>query len=1080
MMGTGRIAAGLVAASILFAAVPAGAYSGDEQDRNHPEERWYTAETEHFRFHYRKGLREAAEACASRAEAVYPEISAFYGMKPQPIDFVVEDEDYSNGWAIASLSTMSIWSADLGFAFRGSKDWIRDVVAHEFAHIASIQQSAKVYPWLSEIQVGWGDATGSRITSGGWGLWSLNPYSMALAEGTAQWSSLRTGGDRWDTHRQMIERCAALADSLLPWERMSVFSGSGFDFERVYNQGFSLIRFVEETKGAERVPQWWHSLGSPLPQEWGGAWKRLTGESGPQLWAQWRDTVKARARRDSLGALPLVQGRRLVGDAYNTGRPRWLDAKTLFFSSNPGADESNALWSWDLSDSVKDTTKRRSLVCPVIRGRFSLDTVDKRLHYVSGRKQDEGGRHVLDAWSASLSLKEGSWNASGEPEDHHRITLLWHLAQSELSPSRDTLAAVQRDGMRFRVILLPADGLELPPGEFRQVFPKGDTGVLGTVFAVRWRPGGQDLSVDWYDGRRRRCDLLSRDGSLRRLGDTLSEWRDASFSPDGKEVYLASDRTGIFNLYRQDLSNDSLVQLTSVVGGAFEPELSPDGRRLAYTGFDHTGFGLWILDSLRSETPRLRGAGDSAPRVEPPQEQTWDLSSRERAYSSIPYRSLVTPLLYFQKNAPFLYAGESRWSKLGGLRLQLLDPARRNFLYGLMLLDLTRGIGFVGPGQPNFVNPRQEKLLMAGLENRSLWPTLSAQVLYQDLHGEDTVTTERADGRDSVKGSQNWTLHLLQLSGGARYSLTQNQKLHANLAWTRYDFDFYDLPLRYTGYSSLSPTVFWTWYDRNDAAMGVADDPRGLMLKAQWSMDNASLMRSGSFSEVFQVDASGAIKARSTEWTVHRLAAQGRIALGNPLWERQTLELSGDVSTVAAWSGPADTLNDFFHEGVALPGYPTMIGREKQVFQGTHAVSMGLATRVPLWEIDHGAWIWYGDRVMAGAALKAGRAWSGPLQEVADTAGLGLSLDWGLSLSGRIHASYPLSLSVNFARALRDVAGVRQSTLTFPGTDLPIGAHRLSFGLNLGFDEWGIVDQPLRRTRAAVEGVAAQFRPTAR
>ncbi|MEN9354164.1 MAG: hypothetical protein RL318_1489 [Fibrobacterota bacterium] len=1067
------------AVALLFAGAltPSFGYSSDDQDRNHPEERWFTAETEHFRFHYRKGLREAAEACASRAEAVYPEISALYGMKPGSIDFLVQDEDYSNGWAIASLSTMAIWSADLGFTFRGSKDWIRDVVAHEFSHIASIQASAKVFPWLSEIQVGWGDATGSRISSGGWGLWSLNPYSMAMAEGTAQWTSQRLGGDAWDTHRQMIERCAVLVDSLLPWERMSVFSGSGFDFERVYNQGFSMVRFVEETKGASLVPQWWHALGSPLPQEWGGAWRKVAGESGKELWKAWRDSALARAQRAREAAKPLIEGRRLVGDAYNTGHPRWMDARTLFHSSNPGADEGNNLWAWDLTDSLKDTTKRHWMVSPWIRGRYSLDSVEHRVHYVSGRKTDAQGRHVLDAWSTSLDRKDGQWTAT-PVDDHHRVTLTWHVAASDLSPSRDTLAAILREGMRFRVALLPADGLELPAGESLQIFPRGDTGVVGTLFAVRWHPAGRTVAIDWYDGRRRRCDLVSRDGSVKRLGDTLSEWRDVSFSPDGLQAYLSSDRTGIFNLYRQNLSNDSLLQLTSVVGGAFEPELSPDGRRLAYTGFDHTGFGLWLLDSLTPEAPRKAVRTDSG-KVAPPQEQTWDLAGREQPYRPIPDRALVTPIVYFQKNAPFLYAGESQWSSMGGLRMQMLDPVRRNILYGMLLLDLTRGIDFVGPGQPNFVNPRQEKLLMVGMENRSLIPTLSLQALYQDMHGEDTVSQEDKEGRTFTKAKQSWTLHLMQVSGGARYSLTQNQKLHTNLAWTRYDFDFYDLPLRYTGYSSLTPSFFWTYYDRSDASMGVEDDPRGIMVRAQWSMDNAALMRSGSFSDVFEIDANGAIKARSTDWTVHRLAAQGRWAFGNPLWPEQTLEISGDVATVADWSGPVDTLTDFFHEGVELRGYPTMLGRERRLFQGTHALSGGLSTRIPLWEINRGAWIWYGDRIVAGASFQAGRAWSGPIQDAIDTAGLGLSLDWGLSLSGRIHANYPLALSVTFARAMRDLAGVKQADLTLPvaGVDIPLGAHRISLGVNLGFDEWSIVDQPMRRRNGLPAGSLASPKP---
>lgn len=1065
-MRTGSRLRHLMAAVAMLLALGTGlaqAYSSEEQDHNHPEEKWFTAETQHFRFHYRMGLREPAEACASRAEAVYQELVDFYGVKPGRIDFVVQDEDYSNGWAIASLSTMSIWSADLGFAFRGSKDWIRDVVAHEFSHIASIQASSKAWPWLSELQVGWSDATGSRITTGGWGMWSLNPYSMAMAEGTAQWSSARLGGDRWDTHRQMIERTNALADSLLPWERMSVFSGSGYDFERVYNQGFSLVRFIERTRGAQAVPQWWQRLGTLWPQEWGGAWKALDGIGGDSLWKEWKDSTVADARRQREAVGPPVEGRVLFKDGYNTGHPRWRDSSTIFFSANPGADEGNNLWAYDLNDTAKDTSHHSWMVAGAVRGRFSIDTAARKVYYVSGRKTDDQGRHVLDAWSTGLKPEEGREKAP-QPKDHQRITKLWHMAQLDAQSGRDSLVAVLREGMRFRVVSFPSDGLELPSGFSRQIFPAGDTGVVGTIFSVRWIAAREAWLLDWFDGKRRRCDLWGRDGKGRRLGDTASEWRDASMSPDGNAVYLSSDRTGIFNVYRQDLASDSLLQVTNVVGGAFEPELSPDGKRLAYVGFGVGGFQLCLLDSIRPFAPR--GPLPVRVAVDAPQEQTWDLASREQEYSAIPNRFLVTPLAYFQKSAPFLYAGESQWSAMAGGRLQMLDPIRRNGLFGMLLLDLTRGVDFVGPGQPGFVNPRQEKLAMLGFENRSLPPTLSLQGLYQTMHGQDTVSKESSDGRSKSLSEQDWSLHLMQVSGGARYSLTENQKLHANLSWTRYDFDFYDLPLRYTGYESWSPSVFWTYYDRSDASMGVQDDPRGLMLRTQWSMDNSDLMRSGSFSDVFEVSSSGAITAKSTHWQVQHATMEFRWATGNPLFESQTLELSGNFASVLGWSGPADTLNDFFYTSFDLPGYPSMRGRERRVFQGKHAWWGGLATRFPLWRIDRGAWIWYGDRLMANAGVRAGRAWNGPLDQALDTAGLGVSLEWGLSLSGRLHASAPLSLSLGFARALRHLPGIVQPDLTLPigGLDIPLGAQRLSFGLNLGFNEWSIVDQPMRRT----------------
>jgi Tol biopolymer transport system component len=57
----------------------------------------------------------------------------------------------------------------------------------------------------------------------------------------------------------------------------------------------------------------------------------------------------------------------------------------------------------------------------------------------------------------------------------------------------------------------------------------------------------------------------------------------AAWSPDGKVIYFASDRTGIFNLYAYELATKKISQVTNVLGGAFTPAPSPDGKALVFT-----------------------------------------------------------------------------------------------------------------------------------------------------------------------------------------------------------------------------------------------------------------------------------------------------------------------------------------------------------------------------------------------------------------------------------------------------------------------------------------------------------------
>jgi hypothetical protein len=105
--------------------------------------------------------------------------------------------------------------------------------------------------------------------------------------------------------------------------------------------------------------------------------------------------------------------------------------------------------------------------------------------------------------------------------------------------------------------------------------------------------------------------------------------------------------------------------------------------------------------------------------------------------------------------------------------------------------------------------------------------------------------------------------------------------------------------------------------------------------------------------------------------------------------------------------------------------------------------------------------------------LHAGRAWRGDwydadrsiAEQIED---FSRSVTWETRLSGRIHSGYPFHLSLGFSRALDKVDGIRQDLARFDvfGTKLATFAHRVEFGLNLGLDEWAIIDQSYARKPA--------------
>lgn len=112
---------------------------------NHPELGWKTIETSHFRIHYHDGAERTGRTIAKIAEEIYGPVTSFYQHEPdQKVDLVIKDyDDYSNGAAYFLDNKIELWAPALDFELRGTHNWLRNVVTHEFTHIIQIQTSLK-------------------------------------------------------------------------------------------------------------------------------------------------------------------------------------------------------------------------------------------------------------------------------------------------------------------------------------------------------------------------------------------------------------------------------------------------------------------------------------------------------------------------------------------------------------------------------------------------------------------------------------------------------------------------------------------------------------------------------------------------------------------------------------------------------------------------------------------------------------------------------------------------------------------------------------------------------------------------
>ncbi|MET9226297.1 amidohydrolase family protein [Lentzea sp. NPDC003310] len=97
---------------------------------------------------------------------------------------------------------------------------------------------------------------------------------------------------------------------------------------------------------------------------------------------------------------------------------------------------------------------------------------------------------------------------------------------------------------------------------------------------------------------------LLTDGKATKLTDGRYFDSDPDFSPDGKKIVYASDRTGVAQLWLRDLSTDKDELYAPAPHAQTTPRFSPDGTKVAYLDQDGQ---VWITDrqARRQVTPTL-------------------------------------------------------------------------------------------------------------------------------------------------------------------------------------------------------------------------------------------------------------------------------------------------------------------------------------------------------------------------------------------------------------------------------------------------------------------------------------------
>ncbi|MFZ1321488.1 MAG: biopolymer transporter Tol [Ignavibacteria bacterium] len=564
----------------------------------HPELEWHTIETEHFFVHYHDGTERTANTIAKIAEEIYGPITSLYKYTtPDKTHFIVNDvSDIANGATDYFGNRIEIYATALDYDLRGTHNWLRNVITHEYTHAIQVQASLKYgtklptfyLQWLGyenevrpDVLYGYPNAIVSYPISGvGVPAW--------FAEGTSQYQRQQLNYEYWDSHRDMILRSYIIGGNLLTWGEMGQFSSiTSLKAESIYNLGYSLTRYISEQYGEEKLRLITENLGDFTNFSMERAMKKALGTDGKQVYFQWKAFLEtdyekrlADVKKDE------VEGVVIENKGFANYFPQLSpDGKKVAYLSNQEFDYgATSLMVYDIA------TRKSEIVNAPVSTNFSWSPDSKKILFAKRNyPRTILGTTVYDIYE--LNVKSG---------DEKKLTTNLRATSPAYSPDGKTICFVTNGDGTLNLNLANTDGKNIRP---LTSYKNGEQ-----VYSPKFSLDGKKIFFDYsYEDSRSIASIDVETGTFEFVLDKKGvDFRSPFFSKDGKKIFYSSNPTGIFNIYSFDLDSGTVRQLTNALGGAFMPSVDGNGN-LAYSSYQPTGYKIALLKNYEEFNPDVLG-----------------------------------------------------------------------------------------------------------------------------------------------------------------------------------------------------------------------------------------------------------------------------------------------------------------------------------------------------------------------------------------------------------------------------------------------------------------------------------------
>ena len=544
---------------------------------NHPELKWKVIETDHFLIHYHQGEEEFAFKTARIAENIYNKLTLQIGYRPKrKIPVVIENyDDKTGGYTSILTGKIVIQAQSDPVQTSGDLSWIEEVLGHEMVHYISFSaMDESIFPLRKAM---------ANLT-----------LPMWFIEGLAQYL-----GEEWHSLKEMVVADRAREDKVMSEGDLGAFYFfDGWERRSGYYQSDSFIRYIFDTYGREKIYKVFDDLKNqpflkvvgvvdltgggalyPVPGviDFDQSLKNVLGKDSLELYREWREWLiekyKKRGEDTLLKEPAILWGKRAQCPVFS---PR---GDYLAFVSNKGYDFAI----FDLYLMSLSTGKIERLTTGV-NPYLSFSPDGRFIVYSKTEFYPPKRSFISDLYQIEVSTRNIKRLTYGERASH-----------PVFSPSGDKILFVKRGGGNSNLYLLHLQTGKTTPLTL-------DKDGLTQNFAPSFSPDGETVVfVRSEEGKRNLYLMRIKDKKILPLTRDEADERCPVFSPDGKMVIFISDKSSekegerAFNLWSFELETGQMKRHTLVKGGIFDPAISADGEKIAFSAYKGGVFFIYIF-----------------------------------------------------------------------------------------------------------------------------------------------------------------------------------------------------------------------------------------------------------------------------------------------------------------------------------------------------------------------------------------------------------------------------------------------------------------------------------------------------